>query len=134
MVKNSSTNQFDPTWQSWQYDFYQSSDPAPGALHHVYRVRSDGVTLDTVATYAYDAHGRMTQHTTATGASTDSTYDTAGNLATVTGPANNALGTRPVTTYAHDALGRVLTVTLPPPTPSSPRAFTTTAGGVVGDW
>jgi RHS repeat-associated protein len=146
-VKDPSTNQVDPTWQSWQYDYYQSDDPAPGALHHVYRVQTDGVTKDTVATYAYDTQGRITQQIIATGAQTDYTYDAQGNLLTVTGPANNDLGTRPVTTYGYDALGRVtsvtdplghvttttydavgrvLTVTLPKPTPSSPLDFTTT--------
>jgi RHS repeat-associated protein len=146
-VKNPSTNQIDPTWQSWQYDYYQSGDPTPGALHHVYRVQTDGTTRDTVATYAYDAHGRITQQTTATGATTDFAYDAQGNLTTVTGPASNDLGTRPVTTYGYDALGRVtlvtdplghvttttydavgrvLTVTLPKPTPSFPVDFTTT--------
>ena len=146
-VKNPSTNQVDPNWQSWRYDYYQTTDAAPGALHHVYRVENDGTTLDTVATYTYDSHGRITQQITATGATTDYTYDTQGNLATVTGPANNDLGTRPATTYGYDALGRVtsvtdplghettatydplgrvLTVALPPPTQNSPLVFTTT--------
>jgi RHS repeat-associated protein len=146
-VKNPSTNQVDPNWQSWQYDYYQQGDPAPGALHHVYRIQSDGVTRDTVATYVYDAHGRITQQATASGAQTDYAYYPNGDLWTVTGPANNDLGTRPVTTYAYDtlgrvtsvtdplghvttttydAVGRVLTVTLPKPTPSFPVQFTTT--------
>ncbi len=146
-VKNPSTNQVDPTWQSWQYDYYQGSDPAPGALHHVYRVQTDGTTRDTVATYVYDAHGRVTQQVNATGAATDYAYDAQGNLLTVTGPANNDPGTRPVTTHGYDALGRVtsvtdplghvttttydavgrvLTVTLPKPTPSFSVEFTTT--------
>lgn len=50
-VMNPVTNLRDPAWQAWQYDTYQAGDPAPGALHHVYRVQTDGVTLDTVATY-----------------------------------------------------------------------------------
>ncbi len=146
-VKNPSTNQVDPNWQSWQYDYYQQGDPAPGASHHVYRIQSDGVTRDIVATYVYDAHGRITQQITASGAQTDYAYYPNGDLWTVTGPANNDLGTRPVTTYSYDALGRVtsvtdplghvttttfdtvgrvLTVTLPKPTPGSLLDFTTT--------
>jgi RHS repeat-associated protein len=148
-VKNPATNQVDPTWQSWRYDYYSNEveDGAPGALYHVYRVRTDGITLDTVATYEVDARGRVTRQTTATGAATDYAFDTAGNLVTVTGPANNDAGLRPVTTYGHDALGRVtsvsdplgrtttttydalgrpLTVTLPDPVSGSPLTFTTT--------
>jgi RHS repeat-associated protein len=145
--KNPSTNVVDPTWQAWQYDYYQPADPAPGALHHVYRVESNGTTLDTLATYAYDAHGRITSATSATGGVTSYAYDAQGNLFTVTGPANNDAGTRPVTTYGYDSLGRVtsvtdplshattytydaldrlLTVTLPKPTTSSTLNFTTT--------
>lgn len=110
-VKNPSTNQVDPSWQSWQYDYYQLGDPAPGALHHVYRIQSDGTTRDTVATYVYDNHGRVIQEITATGATTDYAFDAQGNLATVTAPANNDLGTRPVTAYAYDALGHVTSIT-----------------------
>ena len=97
---NPSTNLRDPALAGWQYDYYQTGDPAPGALHHVYRVQTDGVTLDTVATYTYDTQGRITRQTTATGAETDYAYYPNGDLWTVTGPANNDLGTRPVTTYA----------------------------------
>ena len=63
-VMNPVTNLRDPAWQAWQYDYYQTGDPAPGALHHVYRVQTDGVTLDTVATYIYDTQGRVTRQTT----------------------------------------------------------------------
>lgn len=146
--KNPSTGAVNPDWQAWQYDYYQSGSTAPGALHHVYRVDSDGVTLETLATYEYDALGGVTRQTTASGAQTDYVYDSQGNLSTVTGSANNDGGTRPVktysnydnagrprsvtdpngktTTYTYDALGRVLTVTLPPPSPGSLLNFTTT--------
>ncbi|KAA0255550.1 MAG: RHS repeat protein, partial [Acidobacteria bacterium] len=145
--KNPSTGQLDPNWQGWRYDYYGAGSPAPGALHHVYRVQSDGTTLDTVATYVYDSHGRVTSQTSASGGQTDYAYDAVGNLETVTAPANNDAGTRPVTTYGHDSLGRVasvtdpqgaqttytydavgrvLTVVLPKPTPGSPLDFTTT--------
>jgi RHS repeat-associated protein len=145
--KNPSTNAIDPHWQAWQYDYYQATDPAPGALHHVYRVESNGTTLDMLATYAYDTHGRTISVTSATGGVSNYVYDTQGNLYTATGPANNDAGTRPVKTYAYDSLGRVTsatdplghatnytydpldrvaTVTLPKPSPSSTLVFTAT--------
>jgi RHS repeat-associated protein len=111
--KNPSTNVVDPNWQAWQYDYYQTGDPAPGALHHVYRVENDGATLDTLATYQYDARGRAIRQTSATGGATDYLYDANGNLQSVTGPANNDAGTRPVRTYGYDSLGRVNSVTDP---------------------
>lgn len=143
---NPSTGLKNLDWQGWQYDYYQAGSPAPGALFHVYRIRSNGTTRDTLATYVYNAKGQVTRHTNAVGASTDYGYDTAGNLVSVTAPANNDAGTRPVTayavdplgrltsltdplgrvtSYAYDALDRLLTVTLPKPTLSSPLNFRT---------
>jgi RHS repeat-associated protein len=134
-------------WQAWQYDYYQLGSPAPSALYHVYRIQSDGTTRDVLATYTYNSQGRVTRGTTATGGQTDYAYDPQGNLWTVTAPANNDAGTRPVTTYGYDALGRVTSVTdalghqitygydaldrvtsvtLPKPSTSSPLIFTTT--------
>ena len=110
-------------------------------------IRSDGVTRDTLATYIYNAHGQVTRHTTATGGATDYGYDAQLNLRTLTLPANNDSGTRPVITYGYDALGRVTSVTdalthqttyqydnldratvatLPKPSASSTLNFTTT--------
>jgi YD repeat-containing protein len=89
----------------------------------------------------------VTQFTSPTGGVTDYTYDAQTNLWTVTSPANNDTGTRPVTTYLYDSLGRVTsvsnalgkattytydalervsTVTLPKPTTGSSLTFTTT--------
>jgi trimeric autotransporter adhesin len=143
-----STNTVDPSWQAWRYDYFPPGSAAPGALQHVYRVRDDSTTTEAVATFAYDSQGRITSQRSATGASTDFAYDGQGNLSTVTHPANNDSGTRPLTsyslydgvgrplqildpalkstTYTYDALGRVLTVTLPPPASGFPGAFTTT--------
>jgi RHS repeat-associated protein len=109
--RNPTTNALDLTWQAWQYDYYQAGDPAPGALHHVYRVRNDGATLDTLATYTYNNRGQVTQQIGASGGTTDYVYDATANLYTVTDPPNNDAGTRPVTTYGYDALGRVTAVT-----------------------
>jgi RHS repeat-associated protein len=140
------TGQPNTDWQGWEYDYYQAGSPSPGSLFHVYRKRSDG-TSDTLATYVYDTHGRVTSQVNATGGTTDYEYDGTGNLWHVTGPANNDLLQRPVTTYLYDSAGRVtsvsdplghittytydavdrvLTVTLPKPSPASPLTFTTT--------
>jgi RHS repeat-associated protein len=145
--RDPTTNQIDPTWQGWKYDYYQAGDPAPSALHHVSRVENDGTTLDLIVTYTYDTHGRLLSQTSATGGQTDYAYDAQGNLHTVTAPSNNDAGQRPVTTYGYDALGRVttvtdalshmttytydpldrvLTTTLPKPSTTSPLVFTTT--------
>jgi RHS repeat-associated protein len=113
LPKDPSTGAYDGNWQGWVYDYYAPGSTAPGALHHVYRVRTDGVTLDTMTTYAYDAKGRVLSTTDAVGSVTDYVYDMAGNLSTVTAPSNNDAGTRPMTTYGYDALGRVTSVTLP---------------------
>jgi RHS repeat-associated protein len=141
--KSPTSGAFDPNWQGWRYDYVSGT----GTLNHVYRLRNDGSTTDTISTFQYDAKGRVTHQTSATGAVTDYAY-TGADLYTVTHPTNNDLGTRPVTTYSnydgvgrprtvtdpagknttytYDALGRVLTVTLPPPSPGFPTAFTTT--------
>jgi len=145
VAKNPTTNAVDPTWRSWRYDYFQAGDLCPGGLHHVYRVREDGITLDTVKTYTCDSHGRVTQQSGPGSAVADFTYDSQGNLATVRGPAFDAAGTRPLTTYGYDALGRPTSVTdangnvesytydslgrttsmtLPRPSPSSPLSFT----------
>jgi RHS repeat-associated protein len=108
-----STGQVDPTWQASRFDYWPPGSAAPGALYHSYRVRSDGTTLDTLHTYTYDSQGRMLSDSTAGGARTDSAYDSQGNQATVTAPANNDGGTRPVTQFGYDPAGRVTSVTDP---------------------
>jgi RHS repeat-associated protein len=112
-ARNPSTGAVDPNWQSWRYDYYQAGDPAPGALHRVYRVESDGATLDTLATYVFDSLGRLTSNTDADGGTTTYGYDSQGNLATATDPPNNDAGTPLITSYAYDAAGRISAVTDP---------------------
>ncbi len=65
----------------------------------------------TMVTYEYNSHGQVTRHTSPTGGVTDYGYDAQGNLHTVTRPANNDAGARPVITYGYDSLGRVTSVT-----------------------
>jgi len=78
----------------------------------VKRIGTDGA-IETLTTYETNSRGQVTKQTDASGAVTDYAYDTQGNRQSVTGPANNSLGTRPVTSYTYDGLGRVLTVTDP---------------------
>ncbi len=145
--RNPTTGLVDPNWQAWRYDYYQAGSPAPGALYHVYRVETDGSTLDAMATYTHDSHGRVISVANVDGVATDYAYDGQGNLASVTRPSNNDAGLRPVTSYGYDALGRVVTLTdpmgsegsygydavgrvsnltLPPPAPGSALDFTVT--------
>src|ERR1700688_4296548 len=109
--RNPGTGLTDPAWQAWRYDYLQAGDPAPGRLHHVFRVERDGATLDTMATYSYDSQGRVLSVTDADGATTSYGYDAQGNPASVTRPANNDAGVSLVTNYGYDAEGRVTTVT-----------------------
>ena len=111
LPRNPVTGANDPNWQGWQYEYYQAGSPAPGALHRVYRLQSDGVTQELMATYVYDAKGRVTSVTDRGGAATDYVYDAAGNLESVTAPSNNDAATRPVTTYGYDSLTRLTAAT-----------------------
>ena len=146
--KNPSGGAVLPDWQAWKYDYYQSGSAAPGALHHVYRVQSDGLTLDTLATYTYNSSGQVLTVTDAGGSVTTYAYNiTSGDLESVTYPKNSDSGVNPVYSYGRDSLGRVISVTdplgktttytydhadrvtsvtLPKPTPGSPLNFTTT--------
>jgi YD repeat-containing protein len=108
--KDPNTSAVDRDWQESRYAFHPPGSAAPGALWKVIRVRADG-TPDTLTTYEYDVKGRVTRVLDALGHATDYAYDAAGNLLTVTRPANDDLGTRPVVTYGYDALGRVTTIT-----------------------
>ena len=49
--------QTDLDWQSWQYSYYPTGIPRPGAL---YQVKRQG-TAGNLVTYVYDGQGRVTQ-------------------------------------------------------------------------
>lgn len=108
--RNPTSGAVDPNWPARAFDYYQYGDPAPGQLHKVHRVRSDGVTLDTTVTYTYNSHGQLIGRTDAEGGTTTQSYDGLGNLATVSQPANNDDGVRPLVAYSYDSLGRALTL------------------------
>jgi RHS repeat-associated protein len=146
--KNPSTGVRDPNWQEWRYDYNPPNSTAAGALWHVYRVRDDGTTIDTMATYTYNAAGQVLSATDASGAVTNYDYNsTTGDLISVTYPLNSDSGTRPIyqygrdslgrvttvtdalghiTTYTYDSIRRITTVTLPKPSVSFPEDFITT--------
>lgn len=145
-AKNPVSGAAEPDWQGSTYDYYGPSDPAPGALHHSYRLRDDGLTPTLLNTYTYDAHGRVIAVADAAGATTNYGFDAAGNLHTITFPSNNDSGTRGVITQNHDGLGRLigtvdplgneetytwdavdrpLTITMPSPTVLSALTYST---------
>jgi RHS repeat-associated protein len=100
-------------WLAMRFDYYQAGNSAPGKLHHSFRVQANGLTLDTLATYAYDSHGRVTSIADAEGATTTYSYDAKGDLALISRPTNSDAGTRLETAYVSDSLGRVTRVTDP---------------------
>ena len=147
VAKNPSTGVRNPDWQEWRYDYYAPGSTAPGALFHVYRIRSDGSTIDTLSTYTYNAAGQLITVTDAAGAITTFEYNPGtDDLVSVTYPPNSDFGptrkyqyvrdslgrtisiTSPlgnVTAYSYDAVDRISTVTLPKPSLGSPLIFTT---------
>lgn len=107
------TNLVHPHWQGSKATYYPSGSVAPGALHHIEALASDGTTPHLYGSFTYDGQGRMLTYTDAAGSVYSSTYDSAGNLEAITLPANNADGTRPVRRYTYDVLGRVTSMTDP---------------------
>jgi len=134
MTPKDLTGNLKTNWAGWQYDYNAPNVAAPGALAHVWRVRSDGVTKDLFASYQYTTHGRLANVMDDNGVVTVYGYNAASDLTSITSSSSvtqltyDALG-RPLserdpnghlTTTTYDALGRVLSVTLPKPSPTSP--------------
>jgi RHS repeat-associated protein len=126
------------TWAGWKYDYVPPGSPGAGAVQTVYRMRTDGATYDVVASYSYDAAGRVVLSRNENGTPRVNAYDAAGNLTKVswrgdTSLEYDALGrltkqTSPsgqVTTYTYDAVNRITSVTLPKPSFGSTLDFTT---------
>jgi YD repeat-containing protein len=105
--RNPTSGMVDPSWQAWRFSYHQTGSAAPGALNQVLRVRSDGVTLEALATLESDTKGRLVSYTDAAGGTTDFVFDAEQNQTAVIRPANNVSGIRPETTFTYDALGRV---------------------------
>jgi YD repeat-containing protein len=129
-------------WAGARYEYYQAQHAAPGALHGVWSIRSDGTTEDLIAGYNYDGRGRVLLKQGTPGVPNVAyLYDAAGNLesAATTGAGTITYGhdhlgrvtsstdqAGAVTTYTYDAADRIKTVTLPKPTLTSTLDFTTT--------
>jgi RHS repeat-associated protein len=146
--KNPSTGVRDSNWQEWRYDYNPPNTTAAGALWHVYRVETNGTTIDTIATYTYNPAGQVLSVTDASGAVTNYNYNsTTGDLISVTYPLNSDSGSAPVyqyqrdslgrvtkvtdpllheTNYVYDPIGRITSITLPKPSVSFPENFITT--------
>ena len=108
--------QVDTDWMSWQVDYYLPGDSTPGALPGAVKAVRRMSTAGQLFKYEYDSKGHVTKFTDALGGTTNYTsyvYDSAGNLTSVTRPANNDTGTLPQTLLSYDGLGRVITTTDP---------------------
>ena len=112
--RDPSTGNLNTDWQAWHADYYPPGSTAPGALHHIYRVRSDGATLDTLVTFTYNAYGQPISVTDAAGSVTTLSYDSVTKaVSTVTHPRNSTGGANPFYQLTHDLLGRTTSVTDP---------------------
>jgi len=90
-------------WAGWVYDYYGASAAAPGALWRAWRVRSDTVTKDLVATYEYTSHGRLSQQIDDNGLITYYGYNGAGDLISIGGAPRSYQ-------FTYDSMGRMLSV------------------------
>jgi RHS repeat-associated protein len=95
-------------WAGWRYDYNAASVAGPGALYRVWRVRSDTVTKDLVATFAYTSHGQLANVTDANGIVTAYGYNSAGDMTSIT-----TSGAPSVTQFSYDAAGRPISRTDP---------------------
>jgi RHS repeat-associated protein len=94
-------------WAGWKFDYYNGANGgSAGALMHVYRVGTDGVTTTTTASYTYDSYGHVTFFSDAMGNVQAYLYNSAMDVISV----RDADST---TTYEYDALGRPIAMTTP---------------------
>jgi RHS repeat-associated protein len=107
-------------------------------------VRSDTITKDLIASYQYTSHGRLAYASDENGIGTAYGYNAAGDLTSITNAGTGAprvtqltydAAGRPITvtdrngqttTTTYDALDRILSITLPKPSPISPYDTVTT--------
>jgi YD repeat-containing protein len=112
--KDPSTGTVNLDWQAWRFDYYQAGSAAPGALFHIYRVRNNGSTLDTMATFTYNSQGQRITVSKGGGPVTSYAYDAVTkDLLSVTFPKNSDSGANSVYTYGYDNLGRAISITDP---------------------
>lgn len=127
-------------WAGWAFGYNPSVGNAPGSLSNVFRIRTDKTTRDLIASFQYDARGRVLTANEDDFILGSYMYNAAGDLTTayeggvqitigydsLGRPTSTTHANGQVTTYTYDALDRVMSVTLPKPTASSPLAFVTT--------
>jgi YD repeat-containing protein len=129
-------------WSGTRYEYWAAGSSAPGALKTVYQYRTDGTTEDWVESYHYDSRGRMTLSQSGDGRpQIRYVYNAAGDLIQtgMVGAPNRTFGHDALgrvttatdemgktTTYTYDAADRILTATLPKPSPAFPLQFVTT--------
>jgi len=101
---------------------YPPTQSGQGQVNLSYNDSALTVTATTLATpdptitasEAFDGLGRIIQTTAANGATSETTYDALGRVASVTNPHfTSSSGTDGTTKYTYDALGRMLTEILP---------------------
>jgi RHS repeat-associated protein len=127
-------------WSGFKYEYFGPTEPGAGAVKHILRYRTDGVTLDYRQRFSYDAHGRVTfsgdqnnetiayaynatgdqTSQTVQGVTTTAGYDSLGRMTRKTAPGGHD------TIITYDVLDRPKTITLPRPTAASALNFTIT--------
>lgn len=127
-------------WAGWIFSYNSTGGNAPGALAYVYRVRNDKTTKDLIASYTYDARGRVLSANVDNSLTAAYIYNGAGDLTsayengvgvtmgydTLGRPTSKTEANGQVTTYVYDVLDRVTSITLPKPTAGSTLNFVTT--------
>lgn len=132
--KDASLTQRHPDWRAWYYTYYPPADPAHGRLKQIETLRKDLSTKDIVSRYTYDNKGRMiSSEDVGVAIATTYVHNAQGDLIAETDSGTvtygyDALGRRTsitdkmgaTTSWTLDALDRIVTITFPAPTVSSP--------------